>query len=329
MKKKPGFLLVFIALFVLAGACGKNEKNIVFTLYSPDSLIQVKCQVMDSLDGVLQYSVDYRNKALILPSAIEVDPAGAPAIKNHFRVVNSSTLTINEPWNRVWGKRREVMNRYRELKVELQETAKPRRKFNVYFRAYDDGVGIRYEIPVQQGLDSIVLSNEKIAFRFKDDHTVWAAFWNTFHISQEKEFLKSKISDIKEPGNIIGTPLLVKAGDSAWVSLLEANVTDWNCSGLTVDRNLPNTLVSRPSWLPHDTTIVLRTKNQRLSPWKVIMIADHPGKLVESDIVQNLNEPCAIKDVSSIKPGISAWDWWWSGRYAPKAGFRSDRIRRQ
>jgi alpha-glucosidase len=74
--------------------------------------------------------------------------------------------------------------------------------------------------------------------------------------------------------------------------------------------------------LPEDTTVVVRTAAQRLSPWKVLMIADSPGKLVESDILQNLNEPCALGDVSWIKPGVSAWDWWWCGLYAPKAGFK-------
>jgi alpha-glucosidase len=168
-------------------------------------------------------------------------------------------------------------------------------------------------------MDSIVLTNDKVMFRFPSNHEVWAAFWNTFHLSQEVEFTKSKLSDIK-PENIIGTPLLVNAG-STWLALLEANVTGWTCSGLTAGDE-PNSLISKPSWRPDDTTVVVRTTDQRLSPWKVVMIADSPGKFIESDIIQNLNEPCALDDVSWIKPGVSAWDWWWSGSYAPDAGFK-------
>ncbi len=202
----------------------------------------------------------------------------------------------------------------------MQETVRPRRKINLYFRAYNDGVGLRYELPVQRGMDSIILTNEKIDFSFTDNHTVWAAYWNTFHLSQEVEFTKSKLGDIK-PQNIIGTPLLVQT-NAAWVALLEANVTGWACSGLTADPDRANTIISRPSWLPEDTTIVVRTASQRFSPWKVIMIADQPARFIESDLLQNLNEPCALKDVSWIKPGVSAWDWWWCGGYAPDAGFK-------
>lgn len=43
------------------------------------------------------------------------------------------------------------------------------------------------------------------------------------------------------------------------------------------------------------------------------MIGDTPGTLIQSEIIQNLNDPCAIKDPSWIKPGMSAWDHWWSG----------------
>ncbi|MBZ5584950.1 MAG: glycoside hydrolase family 97 catalytic domain-containing protein, partial [Acidobacteriia bacterium] len=46
------------------------------------------------------------------------------------------------------------------------------------------------------------------------------------------------------------------------------------------------------------------------SPWRVLMIADEPGRLVESNMVVNLNPPSAIRDTSWIKPGKTSWDWW-------------------
>ncbi len=52
--------------------------------------------------------------------------------------------------------------------------------------------------------------------------------------------------------------------------------------------------------------------NIRRSPWRVLLIGAHPGDLVESDLVMNLSEPCAIADTSWIKPGKCAWDHWWS-----------------
>jgi alpha-glucosidase len=313
-----GLFVIIASMAILS--CHSGQKNTVETVFSPDSLIQVKCFISDSMADQLLYSVWFNNAEIIRPSGFELNFKNAEPIKGNLKITNVRKETVNETWDRVWGKRKSVRNHYNQLVVELQEKVKPNRLINLYFRAYNDGVAVRYELPMQKGMDTIVLTNEKIAFNFTDNHTIWAAFWNTFHLSQEVEFTKSKLSDIK-PGNIIGTPLLIDVGN-AWVALLEANVTDWACSGLTADPDLLNTLVSRPSWLPDDTTIVVRTATQRLSPWKVMMIADQPAKLIESDILQNLNEPCALDDVSWIKPGVSAWDWWWSGSYAPDAGFK-------
>jgi alpha-glucosidase len=187
-----------------------------------------------------------------LPSGFELEFRDMEPLKSNLKIMQITNDSVNETWERVWGKRKKVINRYNQVKIALQEDVKPHRKINLYFRVYDDGVALRYELPVQKGMDSIVLTNEKIAFGFKDDHTVWAAFWNSFHVSQEVEFTKSRLSDIK-PQNIIGTPFLVNTGN-AWMALLEANVTDWACSGLIADPNHPNTMISRPSWLPDDTT---------------------------------------------------------------------------
>jgi alpha-glucosidase len=321
MKKTSLFTLLILAAVLAFTSCHKSNKPQDLAISSPDSLVQLKVVISDSLSGALQYSVQFKGREILMPSGIEIDLKNAEPFRDNLEILNQRQNAVNETWERVWGKRKSVTNHYNQLTLELRETVKPRRLINLHFRVYDDAVALRYEIPVQKGLDSLVISNEKIGFRFTGNHTIWASFWNTFQLSQEKEFVKSALSDIK-PGNIIGTPLLVKAADSAWLSLLEANVTDWACSGLMADTLRDNALVSRPSWLLSDTTVVVRTAAQRFSPWKVVLIADQPGKLVESDVLQNLNEPCAIDDVSWIMPGVSSWDWWWCGYYAPKAGFK-------
>jgi alpha-glucosidase len=316
MKKVVHLPTLFLLYLVFAVSCNKSGQQQAF-VSSPDSLIQVQCTVGDS--GIF-YSVTYRDEEIIKPSGFEIDFKHTGSLKDNLEITEIANDTVNETWERVWGKRKTVTNHYNQVTLKLRETVRPHRLINLYFRAYNDGIALRYELPVQKGMDSIILSNEKMAFSFPGESNAWPAFWNTFHLSQEVEFTKSKISDIK-PGNIIGTPLLVNSGRS-WVALLEANITDWACSGFTADRNHMNTIISRPSWLPDDTTVIVKTASQRLSPWKVMMIADQPGRFIESDILQNLNEPCALEDVSWIKPGVSAWDWWWSGSYAPDVKFK-------
>jgi alpha-glucosidase len=311
---------VLLLASTLGLSCNKAQKSWYTEVVSPDSTLLVKSFISDTLEHQLQYSIWFNQKEIIRSSGLELDLQGMAPIRTGLKVLNARTETVNEKWDRVWGKSKSVVNNYNQLVLELQETGKPKRRINFYIRAYDDGVAFRYELPVQPGLDTIVLNQDKFAFRFTQDHQIWASYWNTFHLSQEVEFTRSKLSDIKS-GNIVGSPLLVNAGD-AWVALLEANVTDWACSGFIAETGIANAVVSRNSWLPKDTTVAVRTTAQRFSPWKVVMIADQPARFIESDLLQNLNEPCALEDVSWIRPGISAWDWWWCGSYAPDAGFK-------
>jgi alpha-glucosidase len=51
------------------------------------------------------------------------------------------------------------------------------------------------------------------------------------------------------------------------------------------------------------------------SPWRVIMLGDKLGSLIDSNLIGNLN-PDPSFDTSWIKPGKTAWDWW-SGPYLP------------
>ena len=135
------------------------------------------------------------------------------------------------------GQAKTVANHYNELDPGTSRNCKAPAAHQSYTSGFITMLlhfAMKYRF--RRDLDSLVITNEKIGFRFTGNHTIWAAFWNTFQLSQEKEFVQSSLVDIK-PGNIIGTPLLVKAGDSAWVSLLEANVTDWACSGLMADTN--------------------------------------------------------------------------------------------
>jgi alpha-glucosidase len=100
------------------------------------------------------------------------------------------------------------------------------------------------------------------------------------------------------------------------MAITEADLTNWagmylRKKGISGDGK-DVSLVSDLSPLP-DGTGKVRVVPGSASPWRVMMIGNTPGKLVESQLVNNLNDPCAIDDPSWILPGISAWDHWWSG----------------
>lgn len=168
---------------------------------------------------------------------------------------------------------------------------------------FDDGFAFRYQLPERQGVGEFKLAAERSEFHFNSNKTVWAANYGGFVSHQEGEFKKMPLNQIR-PGDIIGCPLLVDAG-TAWVALTEANLTDWAGMYLTAAPSIENDLVTVLSPHPDEPDVVVTSTSPRFSPWRVIMVADLPGQLIESNIVFNLNDPSAIADTNWIHPGIS------------------------
>ncbi len=316
---KIHFLLFIV--FILITGCQNERFELPLSLQSPDKKLELYFDLPDSTKHAVNFKVSYNNNPVITSTVLELTLKNQPVIKNNFVILNMKQHECNNNWQRVWGKRKNVVDRYNELIIELQEKRKLKRRINLIFRAYNDGLAFRYEIPFQQNIDSIILTNEKLVYGFSDNHPIWCSVWDSFNISQEKEFIKTNLSEIK-PDNILGTPLLVQPAVDVWLAMMEANITDWAASGYTASENNGKSIALRPSYRHDDTAIVVSTYKQRLSPWQVFMLANRPIRFIESDILQNLNDPCRIDDVSWIKPGVSAWDWWWCGSYAPDVSFK-------
>jgi alpha-glucosidase len=306
MNKRLVLVVVLLGFLSAGPAFGEG----FYRLFSPDGKIEAKAVVNDSVT----YSVWCDNKAIIIDSPLSLEFEEGPPLGPGLNVRTSRRGTENERWKPVYGQHSEIADNCNELWVALREPAPAGRGLRLAFRAYNDGVAFRYFLPKLRGKDEFVLTRENTQFRFAKDHTVWAANYGRFVSHQEEEFKKIKISDIK-PESIIGVPLLVKVDDSLYVALTEANLTDWAgmyLCGVKGDGGEGVGLTTKLSPLPDGKGLV-KAATPHYSPWRVIMIGRRPGDLIESEIILNLNEPCAIRDTSWIKPGKMAWDHWWSG----------------
>ncbi|HLF34886.1 MAG TPA: glycoside hydrolase family 97 catalytic domain-containing protein, partial [Cyclobacteriaceae bacterium] len=161
--------------------------------------------------------------------------------------------------------------------------------------------------------DYLLLTDENTQLRFAGDFTGWAADYKLFASHQEAQFKKTKITRIS-PEAIIGVPFLISAGanNDIYAAITEADLSDY--AGMYLAKGEEegiNTLVTKLSPLVTGKGRV-RIRPGTFSPWRVVMVGDSPGRLIESEIVCNLSDPCEIEDTSWIRPGISAWDHWWS-----------------
>lgn len=289
------FQKIWVALVLLI-CCQCTDKLIDLELQSPDGRILVNISLSDM--GSPSYSVRKIDEQIITSSRLGLILKNDAAFGKNWRLANAMRRKVDEQWKPVWGTDSLVENNYNELVLEL--TNSEGHKMNIHFRVYDDGVGFRYEIPEQETLDSLIITDELTEFNVATNGTAWSIPANY----ESYEFLYSTSPvDSVESAN---TPITVKCETGTYLSIHEANLT--NYAGMTLinkgNKNFECDLVPWPDGDKVKTTTPMK------SPWRTVMIADKAGDLISSHLIQNLNEPSQIQDVSWIEPMKYVGIWW-------------------
>jgi alpha-glucosidase len=298
---------IFLAI---AGAWGQSS------LKSPDGAIEMTI----SADGVLAYTVSFHGKPVILRSTLGLELAGQPVLGASVRVLNVQPGSLDETYTMLTGKANPIHDVCRTLSVQLEETAAPSRKLTLEARAYNDGVAFRYLVPDQAGVKEVQLAAERTQFKLAKDGTTWPLILESFQTPYEDNYSTLPLGGIHAE-SLVALPLLAELPGVAWVAITEAYIE--NYAGMYLQHNTRDALVltSRLSPSLEDRGLAVRTAVPMRSPWRVILIGSEPGRLIESNIVTDLNPPPAFADTSWIKPGKTAWDWW-SGSYAEGVSFK-------
>lgn len=305
MKKLP------ISLFMLAGVIEMAAAGIT----SPDGNLRLDVNV-DST-GIPFYSLDYKGKTLIKPSPLGLK-ADETDFSNGFHISGSDTVTVDRRWQPVWGEYAEVRDHFRELAVHLKAD-KPEREMTVRFRVFDDGVGFRYELPVQDGPNYLTLRDELTGFNYTGNHKLFCIpgdydtdeyLWSETSFSELPDALKKygRHSEAQRvEGTTVQTPLLIKTDDNVYVNVHEAALDGYPAMLLDVDTN-NNSMASHlvPDRIGVGAYLQLPFK----TPWRTLIVSDDARDILASQLVLNLNEPCKIEDTSWIKPMKFIGVWW-------------------
>ena len=287
---------LFICL--VAGLLAGCNRDFSTTLFSPDEKVAV---TFSTESGKPFYAVNLGGRPVILKSAMGfVFKSGEPLDRN-LKVKDHKISVFDETWEQPWGEKRTVKNNYNQLTVYLEEAGNLKRKMNIFFRVYNDGIGFRYEIPEQENMDSIFIMDEVTEFVLADNQVAW---WIPAYRYNRYEYLYSKslINDL----DTVHTPLTIETTDSLYLCIHEANLTDY--ASMTLAATGDNTL--KCDLVPWADGIKVKSSAPMVSPWRTIQIAESPGDLITSYLGLNLNEPCVLKDISWIKPSKYVGIWW-------------------
>lgn len=283
---------------------------------SPGGNVKVS---FDTQAGVPTYSVSYKGKAVVNPSKLGLELVNADNLMDGFEVTDAKTSEFDETWQPVWGETRDIRNHYNEMLVEMKQTATDR-LMNIRFRVYDDGMGFRYEFPQQKNLVYFVVKEEHSQCAMTGDHTAWwiAGDYDT----QEYDYTESRLSEIRKlmKGAIsdnasqtqfsptgVQTSLQMKTDDGLYINLHEAALVDYSCMHL----NLDDKDMVFESWLTPDAKgNKAYMQAPAHTPWRTVMVSDDARDMLSSNLILNLNDPCAYDDTSWIKPVKYVGVWW-------------------
>ncbi|MCD6338029.1 MAG: glycoside hydrolase family 97 N-terminal domain-containing protein [Verrucomicrobia bacterium] len=277
------FLILVLASALPARALESRE------LASPGGVVRVRfsLRAFGVEKGCPAWSVSYKGRPALLDSRLGLELEDGPLFSG-MRILEARARTHAGRWRPVCGERAEVPDIYRELTVDLQEETGLGRKARLTFRAYDEGAAVRYTLLKQLGKEKARILAERTEFRFPEDWPAWATY------SAQGLYQKVPISRIK-PG--CERPLLIQAAGDLHLALAEAQLVDYARMKFAPLSGTPHALRSRLDG-PVEGALPLRT------PWRVVMAAESPGKLLENNfLLLNLNDPCALKDTSWIRPG--------------------------
>jgi len=305
MKLKKIFLLPVLSVFVIQVALAQN-----FEVNSPDGNIKLQIANREQL----MWAATFQNRVVINPSAMGFEFRNEPAMNGNFEVVDQKIRSVNETWKPVVKSKHAVISdQFNELHLFLKEKSDLKRNMELFVRAYNGGIAFRYSLFRAAKVGDRQITKELTTFTIPGDPKAWVVEYGGYASSNEAEFMERPLNYVTEK-TIAGMPFLMEYGNNCWVAITEAKIDHYPAFYLGTNGQ-PGRLTTKLVPLPGEPEdgVKARFADEVSTPWRVVMIGDSPGDLIESEIIQNLNDPCAITDPSWIKPGLCAWDHWWSG----------------
>ena len=285
------------------------------SITSPNGAFLLNVDV--NAEGTPVYSLDYKGKPVIKSSRLGIVTKETDFTKG-FHIAGTDTATVDRSWEPVWGEYSTVRDHFRELTVDLK-AEHPERALTVRFRLFDDGLGFRYEMPVQNGSNYLTVTDEITEFNYTDNHKLYAIpgdydtdeyLWSETTFSGLEDALKNyhRHSEAQRAeGLTVQTPLLIKTTDGVYINAHEAALDGYPAMLLDVD---PATYSMKSHLVPDRLGVSAYLQMPFNTPWRTLIASDDARDILSSQLVLNLNEPCKIEDTSWIKPMKFMGVWW-------------------
>ncbi|UUF12474.1 MULTISPECIES: glycoside hydrolase family 97 protein [Flavobacterium] len=309
------FFLYGVIIMFLSTSIGIAQG---FHIKSPNGKIDM---ALESGAKIL-WSVKHENTEVIAPSAISLALGSGVVLGNNVKVMNVKSSRVNTSFATPVYKKKTVIDAYNQLTVTFKGG------FGLILRAYDDGVAYRF-FTTKKG--QIIIESEQANFNFSKDYKAFIPYvrdlrendmyTSAFEAMYDEIPLSKFVKD-----SLAISPLLVDLGNGKKAAIIEAELEDYPGMFLTKNNEAQQGLQGTFAHYPKEERLggynkmnymvvkresyIAKTEGTRNFPWRAIIISESDKDLGNNDMVQKLSAPSQITDISWIKPGKVAWDWW-------------------
>ena len=307
-------LAFFLALVLIYG-CGSDELSV--QLSSPKNTIKV--HVYENANDQLAYTMSFKGKPVMAESTLGLELRDQGFIGRDLELIKIDSGRTTDSWKPLWGEDGMVIDDHKAYSFYFR-SEESGIMMNVHFKLYQDGIGFRYEFPDQEGLKEMIVDDERSEFKVTADHTAWwiPADYDSYEYLYQQHRLSEIDSSMADNSLLAGstimekhavnTPLTMKTDDGLYISLHEANLTNYPGMTLRIEddkRTITSSLVpsTKEGWKA-------KVNAPFKTPWRTIQVGEKPGDLLESKLLVNLNEPNKLVNTDWIKPGKYIGIWW-------------------
>jgi alpha-glucosidase len=302
-----GMVLV-ITMTGLAAECLQAQQADLRLLNSPDGRIHVSITIPAPEPAKRpSWSASFRGKPILTECELGLHLAEAGDLMAGVRIREERRRSVDERVPVLFGRSDHAHDHFNEVRFALESSKQ--RRVDLVLRCYNDAVALRYELEASGQAAEATITDETTSFGLADDPTAFVQYLEHYKTSHEHTVLPTPYREIRR-GALMDLPLTFRWADNSCAAITEAALRQY--AGMALmrgpDGSADDRLVCRLTPRP-DGSKVIRSLPMR-TPWRVVLIADRPGALLESNTIYCLNEPSAISDSSWIKPGKITFPWW-------------------
>jgi alpha-glucosidase len=327
------FVAGVVATLVGVASCfgaGRSPREQTVAVHSPEGRVVVTLRVPAAADASPQFSVRFRAREILRDSSLDLfllaetptagrkaDAAETVDVLAGARLTKVNRKDHDETYRVIWGKQNPVRDHYRQATLTFKS---PQGIVSqMWLRVFDDSVAIRYAIPAQPGLSRVRIADERTSFRLVGEPRFTLLYRDSYTTSHEGLYASGKFAEIQRD-KLIDLPALFEFRDGTAAAITEANLQHYG--GMYLRATNDGALVSDLAPRPSDKRIRVKSAVPMVSPWRVILVGDSAGRLIESTTILSLNETSRLADTSWIQPGKTTWPWW-NGTEGEPAGFET------